>query len=91
MNGHGLAGIIIFQLPTSSVRLPCHGRLLGKELNLWQWPRLAIALLCYYKSGTYKVNDVHATRHPTCCPGPRIAEERTSCRDSANKVKTALI
>ena len=91
MHGHGLAGVNIFQLPTSSVRLPCHGRLLGKELDLGQWLRLAITLLCYYKSGTYKVNDARATRHPTCCPGPRIAEERTSCRDSANKVKTALV
>ena len=91
MHGHGLAGVIIFQLTTPSVGLPCHGHLLGKELNLGQWLRLAITLLYYYKSGTYKVNNTRTARYPTCCPGPRIAEERTSCRDSANKVKTALV
>ena len=91
MHEHGLASVIIFQLSTPSVRLPCHGRLLGNELNLWQWLRLAISLLYCYKSSTYKVNDARATRHPTCCQGPSIAEERASCRDSADKVKTALV
>ena len=91
MHGHGLAGVIIFQLPTPSVILPCHGHLLGQELDLVQWLRLAITLLCCYKSDTYKVNNTRTARHPTCCQGPRIAEESTSCRDSANKVKTALI
>lgn len=91
MHGHGLAGVIIFQLTTPSVGLTCHGRLLGKELDLGQWLRLAITLLCCYKSGTYKVNNTRTAHHTTCYPGPRIAEERTSCRDSANKVKTALV
>lgn len=85
------AGVIIFQLPTPSVRLPCHGRVLGKELEPGKWQCLAITLLCYYKSSTYKVNSTRATRHPTCCSGPRIAEERTSWRGSADKVRTTLI
>jgi hypothetical protein len=65
MHGRGLAGVIIFQLTTPSVGLPCHGRLLGKELDLGQWQRLAITLLCCYKSSTYKVSNParHATRH----------------------------
>ena len=91
MHGHGFEDVIIFQHPTPSVRLPCHGRLLDQELDLGQWQCLAIAMLCYYKSSTYRVNDTRATRHPTCCPGPRIAEERTSYRGSADKVRTALI
>lgn len=68
MHGHGLAGVIIFQLPIPSVKLPCHGRLLGKELEPGQWQRIAIAILYCYKSSTYKVNNTRTTRHPTCCP-----------------------
>ena len=91
MHGHGLAGVIIFQFPTPSVGLPCHGHLLGQKLEPGQWQYLAITLLCCYKSSTYKVSSARTTRHPTCCQGPRIAEERTSCRGSADKVKTALV
>ena len=65
MHGHGLAGVIIFQLPTPSVRLPCHGRLLGQELEPGQWQCIATTLLYYYKSSTYKAKSTraHATRH----------------------------